>query len=105
MAYMDISQMASSGSLMQRELACAWEQKIPEPNQWVADHSWELASQPGWGDNWASARAAGKTDPGSDEAVISDGAILSAVQSIVATEAVAAAAAAAEESPAEGDAA
>lgn len=87
MAYLDISQIAADGGIRQRVIACAYTEGIPDPQQWCADHAWTLAAQPGWGDAWASARAASKTDIGSDESVISDSAILSAVQSIVNAEA------------------
>lgn len=84
MSYLVISQITQSGSLQNRLTAAAAQEHKPTPyGAWVYDHIWDFASQPGWAEAWASALAGGVTDPGSNESVITDGMILSAVQSIV----------------------
>lgn len=86
MTYQNIANIAQDGLIQRRVLACAFEQKIDNPLQWVADHQWMLAAQPGWADKWASAlqNHAAEPDyqPGSDEAVITDADILAAVQTL-----------------------
>ncbi len=85
MGYWDISQMAQSGDLTLRVQACA-AQELPageNPYVWTGDHILDLAAQPGWAEAWASALAGGNENPGRDEAVITDGMILSGVQSLI----------------------
>ena len=43
---------------------------------------WYFAAQPGWALAWESALAVGIVDPGRDAGVITDGMILSAVQTL-----------------------
>lgn len=54
------------------------------PQQWVYEHSWHLAGAPGFGDAYASGIANGLARPGLDDAVITDGMILGAVQALLA---------------------
>lgn len=88
MSYANIAAITQSGSLYQRLTAAAAEEgKNPtSPGAWVSEHIWELASSPGWADAWASAVENGVADPGANEAVITDGMILAAVQPIGAPE-------------------
>ena len=83
MAYIDVHAMTTSGSLHGRlAAAAATEHLAGDPERWVAEHRYELASAPGWGDAWASAVASDNPDPGADPGVITDGMILSQVQAI-----------------------
>jgi len=52
------------------------------PEAWSQAHRWQVAAQPGWADKWDSALAGGIERPGLDDSVITDGDILSAVQSL-----------------------
>lgn len=55
------------------------------PEDWVAEHAWQLAKQDGWGAAWEAARLASKDGIGADETVITDAMILAAVQALNAT--------------------
>lgn len=86
MTYANIAAMQENGPLRRRLIACAVEQKTTDPETWTAVHSWDLAAQPGWATAWASGLANNTTtpnyEPGSDETVITDQMILSAVQAL-----------------------
>lgn len=83
MSYKIMAEIAASGSLWRRVTACAWQENVTTaPGEWASASMWRLAVQPGWDAAWASAVAAGTPDPGDDEAVITDEAILSAVQAL-----------------------
>jgi hypothetical protein len=57
------------------------------PQTWAESHRWEMAATPGFGDAYASALAGSVERPGLDPAVITDGQILAAVQSLRSLEA------------------
>lgn len=87
MSLLSISQAAKSASLLDRVAACVAEQIAS--GSYVTDQHpvneasriiWLCCAEPGWGDAWASAEAAGSPDPGEDPAVITDAQILAAVQ-------------------------
>lgn len=80
--YWEISQIAADPDMHGRIVACAQKEGVPDADNWVWNHSWEYAAQPGWGAAWASALAASNPTPGRDAAVISDGQILSATQAL-----------------------
>jgi len=82
MSYWDTALMANDGELWQREIACAATEGIDDPQNWADAHRWQLAGQPGWGDAWSSALAAGNPTPGRDPAVIPDAWILAGVQAL-----------------------
>ena len=86
MAYYDVSVLANDGDFASRTMACiaieAPDTATSTPYAWWSEHNWDMASQPGFGDAYASAIASGVENPGRDAAVISDAQILSAVQSI-----------------------
>jgi hypothetical protein len=66
------------------EIAAAEQGVSPgEEENWVYRHARQLAIQPGWREAWESALANGVENPGADPAVITDGQILSAVQSLL----------------------
>lgn len=87
MAYWDVSLLAADGEFQNRVAACyATETPIgtgDQPMSWAAEHAWDVAAAPGFGDAYASAIAAGVPNPGRDPAVISDAQILSAVQALM----------------------
>ena len=87
MSYFDIAQMSADYELTSRVVACAAQENEPDPRQWASDNMLVLAASPGWGEAWASAVAGGNENPGRDDAVITDGMILSAVQASLGAEA------------------
>ena len=81
MTYSTIATIAGDLALQQRATAAAAQEHKPKPYEdWVISNRWDLASTPGWSEAWESAVASGNTNPGADEAVITDQMILSAVQ-------------------------
>jgi hypothetical protein len=86
MTYNTIATMAEDEALTRRVTAAVASEGILDPAGWLYPRIWQVASQPGWAGAWESAVAAGITDPGANEGVITDGMILSGVQSIIASE-------------------
>ncbi len=85
MGYIDVHPMTTSGSLHGRlAAAAATEKAAGDPELWVAEHRYDLATAPGWDAAWASAVASDNEDPGADPGVITDGMILSQVQALLA---------------------
>lgn len=84
MTYKTVADMAENFALNRRITAGAAKESIDNPQGWVQLYRWEVAAQPGWDAAWDSAVAGGVEDPGADEAVITDGMILSGVQAVVA---------------------
>ncbi|MFN3600499.1 MAG: hypothetical protein ACK4UY_03815 [Dietzia sp.] len=84
MSYTDVARMAGDGHLRERIAACAATEGVtsPHPTKWADDHQWQLAGTPGWGDAYTYALLQNNEAPGRDESVISDGMILSAVQTL-----------------------
>lgn len=91
MSYLDQSAIASNHAMTERVAQAAAEDGIPDPDTWTTDNRRTWAAAPGWDDAWASALASHPPtnppqypayDPGQDEAVITDGMILSQVQSM-----------------------
>lgn len=83
MALIDIALAAQDTDLRQRIAACIAGQTfgVREQPLALADlHAWRICAEPGWGEAFASALAAGKDRPGSDPAVIPDEMVLAAVQ-------------------------
>ena len=74
--------VATDFDLQQRITACAAATVLPDPVNWVAERMWQFSAQPGWGDTYAAALAAGAADPGMDESVITDEMIRAAVQAL-----------------------
>lgn len=87
MTYNTIATMAEDDALNRRVTASVASEGILDPSGWLYPRIWQVASQPGWAAAWESAVAGGVTDPGYNEGVITDGMILSGVQSIIASEA------------------
>lgn len=84
MSYSLVALMFSHGGLRLRITACvAVEGFTTDADAWTMKHLWLIVAQPGWSEAWASALVSDPdADPGADEAVITDGMILSAVQAI-----------------------
>lgn len=87
MAYSDQALLSADGDFVQRIAACAAVEidltpPAEQPVQWAYDHVWKIAAAPGFADKYASALAGGVPRPGNDQAVISDGEILAAVQAL-----------------------
>lgn len=82
MAYSDVALLTSDNDFIQRIRACVSSEGETDPINWTADHIWQMAGMPGFGDKYASAILNGIARPGNDQSVISDGDILSAVQSL-----------------------
>jgi hypothetical protein len=83
MGYWDIASMARDADLAARVQACAAQEVDGDPYQWQSANMLDVCASPGWDAAWASAIAAGNENPGRDPAVITDGQILSAVQSLL----------------------
>jgi hypothetical protein len=86
MSYLTQSAIASSFSMVDRVAQCAAEQEIENPDSWAQVNSRIWAAAPGWDAAWESSLVAHPEedyDPGTDEAVITDGQILSQVQSML----------------------
>lgn len=87
MSYLSVAAIKQNSWLRVRIAACVAVEDVSElPEEWVQDRLWALAAQPGWAQAWDSALAAHPEDsyePGKDEAVITDGMILAAVQALV----------------------
>ena len=90
MAYADISALQQDSDFAQRTIACyaveTLGQGAVDPASWQAQHAWDMATQPGFGDAYAFALNSDPPNPqpGKDPAVITDGMILAAVQSMIA---------------------
>lgn len=95
MSYLAQASLAGDELISQRVIACAATQEIENPVDWVADRIWQLSAQPGWAEAFASATllheswSPSDTDPsprppspGANEAAVTDGMILAAVQSL-----------------------
>ena len=84
MTYNDIADMTESGSLIRRIRACAWQENAPDPGVWVNANIGRLVAHADWEADWAYTVAAKNPDPGADPSVITDQAILTAVQAMLA---------------------
>ena len=83
MSYSTINQCANDLSFIGRlNAACAQENVPPSPEVAGVTLRWPVASKADIEAAYASAVATDNPDPGGDESVITDGMILSAVQSL-----------------------
>lgn len=83
MSYLTISTISANQSMRNRVAACAASEGETAPDNWAYTNALRWASSPGWDAAWASAEAANPgEDHGANEAVITDGQILSAVQAL-----------------------
>lgn len=85
--YATIARIAASTAFRERLTACAAQQGAPDPAGWVFERRYTLAASPGWAaavDYWQAVNPDADPDgwaPRPD--VITDGAILAAVQPMV----------------------
>ena len=75
--------MAIDEAIRSRVAACAAQEQPADPWVWTNANVLAVCAAPGWAEAWASAVAAEVPDPGRDPGVITDGMILSSVQSVV----------------------
>lgn len=81
--YSAVAAVAADLDLRLRIAACAAQQGETNPEHWAYVNALKLAASPGWGAAYALALAKGVERPGADEAVITDGQILAAVQALL----------------------
>jgi hypothetical protein len=88
-SYLTQNEIAENRAMTNRVAqAAASEDKSADPDRWTYENRRDWASAPGWSEAWESAKVAHPEpdyDPGTDEAVITDGMILSQVQSMAST--------------------
>lgn len=84
-----VVQTANDGDLQQRIAACAALEGVEgDPSAWATQRRWVFAAQPGWADAYQSAVVSFIDRPGWRPGAITDAMILTAVQSVIAEEAV-----------------
>ena len=86
MSYLTQNEIAENRSMLNRVAqAAAQEDKSGDADRWTHENRRDWAAAPGWSEAWESAKVTHPEDdydPGSDEGVITDGMILSQVQSM-----------------------
>lgn len=87
MAYFDLSMLRQDPDFINRVAAC-YSTETPlgqgiDPGLWATNHSWDVASAPGFSDAYAYAVANDNPAPGRDGSVITDESILAAVQAVI----------------------
>mgnify|MGYP003579939582 CR=1 FL=1 len=82
MAFSDIALLSADNDFIMRTRACVTVEGELDPVQWAADHQWQMAATPSFGDKYAAAIVNQVPRPGNDQSVISDPDILSAVQAL-----------------------
>jgi hypothetical protein len=86
-SYLTQDEIANNRAMLARVAqAAATENVSGDPDRWTFDNRRDWASAPGWDGAWESARVTNPEedyDPGTDEGVITDGQILSQVQSMI----------------------
>lgn len=83
MSYLTQSHIAVNPAMQARVAQAAASEGIDNPDYWMNSLSRTWAAAPGWDAAWESYLVAHPDgDPGSDEGVITDGMILSQVQSM-----------------------
>ena len=86
MSYLTQAEIANNGSMNNRVAQAATEEGKGDGDAWAAQNRRAWAAAPGWDDAWESSRASHpdepEYDPGADEAVVTDGMILSQIQSM-----------------------
>jgi len=87
MSYLTQDEIANNRAMQSRVAQAAAEENISgDPDRWTYDTRRDWAAAPGWDDAWESAKVSDPDgDPGTNEGVITDGMILSQVQSMVPT--------------------
>ncbi len=83
MTYYDVFNLSDDPDFRQRCTAALATEGHPAPEQQAYAWRWQYAGQPGFGDAYAYAVLTGVPNPGRDEAVITDGQVLSATQALL----------------------
>lgn len=87
MSFSALADMRRSASLNERIVACAAQEGIDNPDQWVAMNSWNIVARTDWVSAWAYAVESylpdNNPDTGARPGVISDTMILTAVQAVL----------------------
>jgi hypothetical protein len=85
-SYLTQDEIANNPSMMARAAQAAAQENVPgDPDRWVWDNRRTWSAAPGWDAAWESSKVSNpepEYDPGKDEGVITDGMILSQVQSM-----------------------
>ena len=94
MTYLTQNEIANNRAMLDRMAQAAAQENVSgDPDRWVYDNRRDLAAAPGWDAAWESAKVSHPDDgdpetpaydPGTDDGVITDGMILSQVQSMIA---------------------
>jgi hypothetical protein len=86
MSYLTQNDIATNSPMHWRVAQAAAQEGVEgDPDAWASENKRHWAAAPGWSEAWESARASHpepEYDPGRDEAVITDGMILSQVQAM-----------------------
>jgi hypothetical protein len=82
MTYNTVADMAEDAALARRITAAVAQEGEDNPVYWTSLWVWSVVAAPGWSEAYASAVAGEVPNPGKDEAVITDGMILSSVQAV-----------------------
>jgi hypothetical protein len=89
-SYLTQDRIASSTGMNARVAQAAASETLPEgysPDAWTQQYRRDWAAAPGWDEAWESAMVGHEDeptyDPGTNEAVITDGMILSQIQSML----------------------
>lgn len=86
MSFLTQSELAWDAHILQRVTACAAMEGVLNPSAWVNEHAWQLSAQPGWVEAYKHAVDSGDGKPGANEAAVTDGMILAAVQRLLGIE-------------------
>lgn len=87
MSYHAMQAMAGSQSLRARITACAAQEGVLNPGEWVNQHLWKIVAQSDWAASWQYAvdqsTVNHNPDTGARDDVIGDDKILATVQSLL----------------------
>lgn len=87
MSYLTEADIADSYTMFRRITQAATEEGVDNSDAWTSENRRKWAASPGWGAAWEYAKNTHPNepdyDPGADEAVITDGMILSQVQTMI----------------------
>jgi hypothetical protein len=88
MSYLTQDEIANNRAMLSRVAQAVAEEAVgTDPDRWTYERRRTWAAAPGWDDAWESAKVSHpepEYDPGTDEAVITDGQILAQVQAMTA---------------------
>lgn len=85
MSYNTIAAMSGDFALRMRLYACAGQEGVQNPTQWVDTNIWRIVSNSEMSEAYKYAQDTNVVNPGRDEGVISDSVILAHVQPLLVT--------------------